>query len=242
MRNRIIGLLAASLAVSLAGCGDVEQTGFLSLSQVSGIAIEEDGCGAPDKTLVPPLSYDAGAGMETGSEYLLGLWLQNGLVANDDTDGTSTGRTNTNRVQVQRIEVQFTDRETWGFLPESIEVGMPFVVDSEAEIGWPTELLPLYLAKDLVENPASPIRDTGSQWVSLPIRVKAKGELLDGTAVESNEFDLNLSVCNACLFRYACGPDGHSVCLCPVGTEAKGCRFGQGDLFTCEEVQTEPAQ
>lgn len=231
MRNRIIGLAAAALASALGGCGDVEETGVLSLTQVSRISIEEDGCGAPDKELVPLLAYDAGVGMLTNSEYLLGLWLSNSLVANDDLEGAATGRINTNRIQVQRIEVEFIDRENWGFLPERLEVGMPFVVDSESEIGWPTYLIPLSVAQALVEHPDSPIRQSNSDWVSLPIRIKAKGELLDGTAVESNSFGLNLTVCNECSGG------------CPIGYEAQGCTIAQPDMYECVEAETEePAQ
>lgn len=221
--DRIVGLLAA---VALAGCGDVETTGFLSLSQVSGIAVEEDGCGAPDKTLVPPLVYDAGTGALTGADYLLGLWLQNSLVANDDTEGTSTGRINTNRIQVQRIVVEFTDRKQWGFLPESEDVGMPFVVDTEAEVGWPTRLIPVELAKSMLEDSASPIAAVGAM-ADLPVRIRASGNLLDGTEVESNTFELTLKVCNGCSGG------------CPAGSVAKGCSLAQPDLYECEEAKEE---
>ena len=226
--DRIIGLLAVGAALALAGCGEVESTGFLSLSQVSGIALEEDRCGAPDRTLVPPLVYDAAVGAVWNSDYMLGLWLENNLVANDDTEGTSSGRINTNRVQVQRIVVEFPDREKWNFLPEKVDVGMPFVVDSEAYVGWPTRLLPVEQAKKMIENQASPIAKAGTS-ASLPIRIRAEGELLDGTAVESNTFELTLTVCNG-----SCGlrcPDGFK----PVKT----CSLAQPDLHDCEEVKEE---
>ncbi len=224
-KNRIIGLLAAVLAVSVAGCGDVESTGFLSLTQVSGLDFEEGDCGAPNKTLVPALAYDAGVGTANGSSYLLGLWLQNSLVANDDTDGTSTGRINTNQIRIKRIEVSFTDRELWGFLDEKIDVSMPFTLDTESEIGWPTDVIPLRYAKDMIENPKSPIRQERTGWTSLPIRIRAVGELLDGTKVESNEFDLTLSVCNLCSGG------------CPEGYEPKGCSNAQPDLYKCEKAK-----
>lgn len=223
MRNRIIGLLAAGLAVPVAGCGDVPETGYLALTQVSGIAVEEGGCAAPDKTLVPPLFYDAGAGDSWGDEYLLGLWLRNGLIANDETD-TSIGRTNTNQVQVNKIVVEFTGRDRWGFLPESKEAGMPFTVDTEAEVGWPTRLLPLDVAHELVTNSASPIREPSDKMELLPIRIHAEGELMDGTAVKSNDFDLTLTVCNGC------------VPICPFGLK-EGCSQAQPDLRTCQEPE-----
>ena len=223
MRNRIIGLLAAVLAVSLAGCGEVEETGYLSLSQASGIALEEEGCGAPDKTLVPPLMYDAGVGARGGYDYMLGLWFQNNLVANDDTDGTSTGRTNTNRVQVERVVVEFPDRDRWPFLPESIDVGMPFVVDTESEIGWPTRLIPVRYAREMIENSTSPIVQAGDRIEPLRIRIRASGQLLDGTKVESNTFDMELGICNDCISDCPEGSDPDDICVCPIGTEAKGC-------------------
>lgn len=217
-----IKLLAAGLAAALVGCGDEKETGYLMLSQVSGIAIEDDGCGAPDKKLVPPLSYDAGIGA-LGADYLLGLWIRNDLVANDDTE-TSVGRINTNRVQVQQIEVEFIDRERWGFLPEVMSVGMPFVVDSEAEVGWPTGLIPAEAARLMIEHPESPIAQRGSYYASLPVRIRVVGKLLDGTAVKSNDFQLNLRVCNECLS------------FCPEGSEPKVCSIAQPDLFECEKA------
>jgi hypothetical protein len=226
--DRIIGLLTAGALAALGGCGDVETTGLLSLTQVSGIAMETDGCGAPDKTLVPPLVYDAAVGAAVTRDYLLGLWLENKLVANDDTEGTSSGRINTNRIQVQRIAVEFLDRQRWSFLPERVNVGMPFVVDSEGSVGWPTRLLTAALAKQIVEHPASPIRAPESK-AELPIRIWAEGVLLDGTAVESNPFDLTLTVCNG-----SCGGG------CPVGYKvAKECSLAQPDLYECEEEKEE---
>src|SRR5262245_1412014 len=181
------GWAAAVLLLAGAGCSVDTQSsvvidGFYALvsDPENNICVHAD-----EETPMTQGGYDAGLG-QLGTSYYEYILVRNNLPENSDA---SAGRLNSNDFQVQAVEVSIGNTGPWKFLPASQTVAVSAGVRVGGTIFLPVPIFSPTLAAAMIEGKPgqpSPVAAEGDAF-PLNVRVRARGVLLDGSEVETNE-------------------------------------------------------
>lgn len=216
-----IALGTAVVVGILTGCG-VESYPSLTLTAFHGAIVGEDG-GACVNTEVPisGMRFDAGVSAVRGDPFILYLAVSNNLASTEDVDA---GRVNTNKVSVTSVEVEYDNSGVWSFLPNGTVIPAGQVIDTDEIYFEPISAIDGKVARLMVEGKdgvASPLVG-GGVFQPLLMTFRVKGQLQDGTEVESNALDHTIYVCNDCL------PECEER-----GLLTSGCSAATAGAYTC---------
>lgn len=139
-------------------------------------------------------TYDAGFG-QLGRSFYKYLHVRNTLPANEDL---SAGRLNTNDFQLIAIEITIDNSGPWKFLPASQSVPLSSGVQVNGTAFVEVPLISPTLAAAMVQGTPESPSPVGAEGDSFPLllRVRARGQLLDGSDVETNELQFPVTITN----------------------------------------------
>lgn len=174
-------------------------------------------------------SYDAGLG-QLGTSYYAYVLVRNNLPDNSDE---SAGRLNSNDFQLRAVDVSIDNSGPWRFLPSTQTVALSAGVQVAGRIFVPVPLISPTLAAAIVQGTPelpSPVANEGDSF-PLMIRLRARGVLLDGSEIESNEMLFPITVHNR---RGDLGcPAGQTISGCSIVFTNQGAFPVQPDGWTC---------